>query len=170
MHKHLRNHASKEKLEKLVGELETGPIMSVFENFEGITLEGNVSGKVHVVESNHRNLDIALVLFNVLGLLELEVVLDGLSGELDLGIATRRVARFEGPVSDEDGNRGDQGDEDERLDASAELAGKVKGDNQDGAKENPVAECLASGSLCGEGSICDCRILARPIRSAEERI
>lgn len=102
MDKHLWDHPGQEKLEERQSKLEASPVVTVFHNLQTIALERNITLEIHLVESLHRDLGLALELQCIFFLVELEVVFNGFAWELNLLIPPRREARFNGPVANQD--------------------------------------------------------------------
>jgi len=153
VHDNLGNHAGQEILEQAPGELGSAPIVSVFQNLQAVTFEGNISGEVHLVEGLHGDLGVALVLLPVFGLVEIEVVFDGLSGQLDFRVLAGRVPRHDGPVSNQDREGCNQCEENEGLETSTNLTHEVEGNDDDGTAKDQVAELLIARTLRRERSI-----------------
>ena len=133
--------------------------MAVFQNLQAVTLEGHIAGEVHLVEGLHGDLCVAAVLLLVLRLVEVEVVFDGLSGQLDFRVLAGGVPRHNSPVSNQDRKGRDQCEEDEGLETSANLPRQVEGDDEDGAGQDQIAELIIARTLCGERSIGNSREL-----------
>lgn len=133
--------------------------MTILHSLKSIALKAHIAVKVHLMESVHRNLDIALVLFLILCLLELEIMLNRLSGELDLLVSARGEATRKGPVPDQNGEGGEKSKEDERLQAAADFTGEIEGDGEGSAEDENVAEGIGARAIGGEGGIGDCGIL-----------
>ena len=121
VHDNLGHHAGQEVLDQAQGEAEVGPIVAVLENLEGITVEVNITVKIHLVEGLHWDLVTALVLGRVGGLFEGEVVLNATAGEPGLLVLTRRHGRRNQPESAEQGEGGQESDEERRLQTTADL-------------------------------------------------
>lgn len=121
VHDELGNHAGKEELDQTNGEAEACPVMPVLENLEAVTVEVDVTVKVHLMEGLHGDLVLALVFCLVLRLLEGEVVLDGLARVFGLLVLAGAVGGDDEPEGTEKGEGGEDGQEDGRLGATAEL-------------------------------------------------
>lgn len=76
MHDDLGGKGEENELEQAQGEPEACPVMSVLQHLQGVTIEVNITIKVHVVEGLHGNLAVPSVLDLILFFLECEVVLD----------------------------------------------------------------------------------------------
>lgn len=159
MHDNLGNHAGQEVFEQAPGELGSAPIVTVFQNLQAVALEGHIAGEVHLVEGLHGDLCGALVLLLVFGLVEVKVVFDGLSGQLDFRILAGGVPRHDCPVANQNRKGREQCEEDEGFEASADFPHQVEGDDDDGTAQDQVAELLIAGTLGGEGSIGDSWVL-----------
>lgn len=123
MHNDLGHHTSQEEPEQAQGEAEVGPVMSVLQDFQHVTLDINLTGEVLLVESLHGDLGTAVVLLPVLLAVELEVGLDGLARELGLVVLPGRHAGCDGPEGHQDGDRGQDGEEDPCVESTADLTG-----------------------------------------------
>lgn len=86
--------------------------MSVFQSLQTVTVELNISIKVHVVESLHWNLVSTPVLEFVGLLLESKVMFDWASSISGFFIFARTEHRVQGPKSHEDGNGCEEAKED----------------------------------------------------------
>jgi hypothetical protein len=62
MHDHLGEESKKEEADEANGEAEASPVVAVLEGLEGISLEVNLTIKVHLVEGLHCDLGLATVL------------------------------------------------------------------------------------------------------------
>jgi hypothetical protein len=90
VHNHFRHHSSKEEPEEREGKAEAGPIVAVFHNLKTVTVELDVSVKVHLVECLHRNPVPATVFEPVALVLEREIVLNRCTRVASLLVDTRR--------------------------------------------------------------------------------
>ena len=80
MHDNFGDHAEKEVLENVDGEPEVRPVVAVLHDLETVAVKVDITVKIQLVESLHRDFDLAMVLGLVAGLLEGEVVLDRAAG------------------------------------------------------------------------------------------
>lgn len=95
--------------------------MSVLKNLESITVEVNVSIKVHVVKGLHGNLVLSTV-FNLVGfILEGKIMFDWASGILGLFILAWREAGEHCPECEENWDTCNETEEDSCLESSANL-------------------------------------------------
>jgi hypothetical protein len=117
----LGHHASHKEPHQADGEAEASPIVSVFHDFQSITLEVYLTVKVHFMESLHGDLVAPIVLVTVFLVVEGQVVLDGLAWVLGLLVLARRKSRICSPEGGEDGDAGEQAEEDGRLEATSQL-------------------------------------------------
>src|SRR5207237_802336 len=126
-----------------LSKLEIGPVMTVFKNFQAVSLEGNIALKIHFVENLHRNLSATPVFHGIFLLVELEIVLDTLSRELDFLILPRRVGGHDNPESNQDRKIHDQGEKDKGLESAANLVLQVVWDTKQESKH----ECVGPGVI-----------------------
>lgn len=159
MDDNLRHHAGQEKLEQAVCELEAGPVVAELHDLQAVTLERNLSSEILLMESLHGDLDLALVLDLVLLLVELEVLLNWLPGELALFILARRELGHDSPETDEDGDSCQEEEEQVCLQATANLPLQVEGNTEEETKESRIGEGLGSWALSRERGIFDSRRL-----------
>ena len=75
MHEHLGKEAGQEEPIEADCELEAGPVVSVFHDFERVTIEVDVAIEVHLVKGLHWDLASSAVLQCVVLIAEVEVVL-----------------------------------------------------------------------------------------------
>lgn len=121
VHNDLGNHASQEVLDQTESEAEANPVVPVFESLQAVAVEIDITVKVHLVESLHGDLVLAMVLRPVFGLLEGQVVLHGAAGELGLLGLPRGHGRDNEPEGTEKRGRGEDGEEDCQLQTTANL-------------------------------------------------
>lgn len=159
MHDNLRHHAEDEELDQANGETEAGPVMAVLHNLQTVAVEVDITIKVHLVESLHGNLVLALVLGLVFGLLEGEVVLDWATGKLGLLILARADGGDHQPEASQQGESREEGEEEGSLEATTNLPRQPVGrDDQDGSKRKEREAVIAS-RISREGCILDGRVL-----------
>ena len=103
MDNHLGDHAKEEVLDQPEGEAGLGPVVAPFEDFEHVAIELYLAVEVLLLERLDRDLLLAVVCVAVLGLVELEVVLNGLAGEFGLFVLAGRELRGEPPEGTENG-------------------------------------------------------------------
>ena len=159
MHNDLRQHAREEELEQADGEGEAGPVVAVLHHVETVPLEVDLAVKVHLVEGLHGDLASATVPETIGFVLEVEIVLDALSGILRLLVLARRETRGDGPEGHEDGEEGEDGEEDPCLPTTTDSAREVEGYQGAEREEKDVGEGLAAGGVGGQRSIFDGRVL-----------
>lgn len=159
MHDELRNHAEKEELDQANGEAEASPVMTVLHNLQAVTLEVNITIKVHFVEGFHGNLVRSTVLGAISLLLEVEVEFDGTAGKLSLLIAARTNRGNDEPPSGQKGNINNQGDEDKSLQTTTDFPFQVVGYSKKDGNENSIAERVGARAVGGKGGILDGRVL-----------
>lgn len=111
------------------------------------------------MEGLHSNLGLSFVYGGILFLVELKVVFNGLSGKLDLLGLSWGEAGSDGPVGNKNGQRGDQGEEDECLPSSTNFVTEVEGNYEEGTKKDLIGEGITPGTVCWKRSIGNCRIL-----------
>lgn len=159
MHDDLRNHAQQKVLDQADGEAEAGPVVAVLEDLEAVALEFDVTVKVHLVEGLHGDLVGAMVLGTVGLLLEFEVVLDRTAGVLGLGVLAGRDGGDNKPPADQDGQIKENGEEDEGLEATANLPLQPEGNAKQDGEHDLVVEGVGAWSISWEGSILDGGVL-----------
>lgn len=159
VHDELGNHAQQKVLDETDGEAEAGPVVTVLHNLEAVTLEVDVTVKVHLVEGLHGDLVGATVLETVGLLLEVQVVLDGTARELGLVRLTRGDGGDGEPPSCQDGQINDESEEDEGLEATANLPHQPERNSSEDGEQDLVVERVGARSICWEGCILDGRVL-----------
>jgi hypothetical protein len=99
-----------------------------FEDIEHVAVELNLTVEVLLLEGLDWDLLLAVVGIAILLLLEFQVVLDGLAGQLGLLVLARGKLRGEPPERTKNRQSCDQSNEDPCLEATAQLVGEVGGD------------------------------------------
>lgn len=84
---------------------------------------------------------------------------DGEARVPSLLVLPRRDGGCHGPEDHQDGERGQEGEEDGRVEATVELASDPPWHSDEQGKQEVVVEGVAARAICREGSICDGRIL-----------
>lgn len=159
MQQHLRDEAKQEVLEETHGELEVGPIVTVLESLQSITLEVDLAVEVLLVEDLHGDLALATVGGTVMLAVEVQVVFDGAAAVLGLlGLAGGDRGR-DGPEGHENGESGEDSKEDGGVEATANLAGEVPRHHDDQEDHQAIGEAVATGRVGGNGGILDGRVL-----------
>jgi hypothetical protein len=166
VHDNFRNEAKQEELEQGSGELEACPIVTVFQNLQTVTVKLDVAGKVHIMESNHRDLVASSVLCLVFLLLECQIVLHWASWVSGLLIFAGRELRVEEPEGNEERNRGEEGKEDGSLQSTANLPCGIVWDTTENGEEGDVGETLSAGGICWKRSILDRWVLLNLLADA----
>lgn len=115
VHDNLRDHAKDEVLAKAEGETEAGPVMSILQNFESITVELNISIEVHFVESFNGDFVLSMVFGLISRLFESKVVLDRSARVFSLLVLSGTNGRDGQPERAQDGNEENEAKEDCRL-------------------------------------------------------
>lgn len=159
VHDNFGDEAGEEELDQADGEAEASPVMAVLENLEGVAVELDIAVKVHLLEGLHGDLVLAIVLGLVLGVLEGQVVLNRAAGKLGLLVLPRGIGGDEEPETSEKREINNDGEEDEGLQAAANLVLQIPGDNEEGAEEGEVGEALVAGAVGGQRGILDGRVL-----------
>ena len=103
MHDYFRSEGEENMFKETGSESEAGPVVSIFHHLQAITVEINLTIKVHIVECLHRNLVLASVLQPIGLVLERKVMLDWTSWESDFLIFARSHGRYHAPKSEEKG-------------------------------------------------------------------
>lgn len=125
MQNNLWHHSRQEELEQAERKPEGGPIVPALHSLERVTLEVHTARKVHLVESLHGDLALAVVSGAILLAVEVEVVLYRSPGIFGLLILTRRNGRRHRPVDHENWDSREDRKEDRRVEATASLASNV---------------------------------------------
>jgi hypothetical protein len=159
VHDHLGDETKEEVLDQAKGEARLGPVVAPFEDLQHVAIELNLAVEVLFLEGLNGNLLLAVVCVAVLGLGELQVVLDGLAGQLSLLVLAGSELGGEPPEWAENGKGQNQSEEDPGLEAHAPAVGDVGGDTDEQGDEGGVAERLATGAFCREGGIGNGRVL-----------
>lgn len=159
VHDELGNHAQQEVLDQADGEAEASPVVTVLEDLEAVALEVDVTVKVHLVEGLHGDLVGAMVLETVGLLLELEVVLNGTAGVLGLCGLAGGDGGDNKPPAGQDGKIKEDSEEDEGLEATANLPLQPEGNAKQDGEQDLVVERVGARSISWEGSILDGGVL-----------
>jgi hypothetical protein len=125
---HLRDHAEEEVLDQTESEAGLGPVMAPFENVKHIAVELNLTIEVLLLEGLDGDLLLAIVGITVLLLVELQVVLNVLAGQLGLLVLAGRELRGDPPEGTKDRQSCEQSNEDPCLEATTQLPGEIGGD------------------------------------------
>lgn len=159
MHQHLRDEAKQEVLEETRSELEVGPIVTVLESLQSITLEVDLAVEILLVEDLHGDLALAAVGGTVMLAVEVQVVLDGAAAVLGLlGLAGGDRGR-DGPEGHQDGDSGEDSEEDGGVEATTNLAGQVPRHHDHQEDHQAIGEAVATGRVGRDGGILDGRVL-----------
>lgn len=159
MHDDLRNHAKEKVLDKADSEAKAGPVMAEFHDLEAITIKVDFTVKVHLVEGLHWDLVLAMIFGLVFRFLESKVVLNTLARVLGLFIFARTDGGDDQPVSSQQRSTGEDGEEDGRLEATADLPCQpVRGNDHDGSEAEEREAVIARG-IRWQGSILDSWVL-----------
>jgi hypothetical protein len=153
VNQHFWNETSEEELEQRWGELEAGPVVSVFHNLQAVTIEANLTSKVLLVEGFHWDLDIALVLLLVLLVVEGQVVFDWLTGESGLFVLAWSISRYDPPEDNEQWEEEEKSKEDEGLEASAEFVSHPQWDESEPYTQGDVGKVLIGRTFCRQRGI-----------------
>lgn len=167
VHDDLRKHAKEEELQEANSEAEVGPVMTILHNVKAVTLEVDISIKVLLVEGLHGDLVVATVLVSVGLLLEVEVVLDGAAGELNLLGLAGRYGRDDQPPNGEDRKIDEDGKEDGSLEATSDLPAEVPGNQNEDRDQDIVVEGIGARAVSGKGGISDGRELLNETQLAQ---
>lgn len=81
---HLGDETEQEVLEETTSELEVGPIVTVLEALQSITLEVNLAVEVLLVKDHHGDFALAAVRSTIVLTVEVQVVLNGAAAVLGL--------------------------------------------------------------------------------------
>lgn len=159
MQQQLGDEAEQEVLEETHGELEVGPVVTVLESLQSITLEVNLAIKVLLIEDLHGNLALAAVGGTVMLAVEVQVVLDGQATVLSLLGLAGRDGRGNSPESHENGDGSENGKENGGVEPSADLAGQVPGHHDDQEDHQAIGEAVATRRVSRDRGILDSRVL-----------
>lgn len=159
VHDNLGNHAKEEVLDKADSEPEAGPIMAEFHDLEAVTVEIDITIKVHLVEGLHGDLVLSMVFGLVFRLLEGKVVLNTLARVLGLFIFARADGGDDQPVSSQQRGTGEDGEEDGRLEATANLPCQPVGGNDHDGGEAEEREAVIARGIGWQRSILDSGVL-----------
>lgn len=151
----LRHHAGQKELEQRVGKFERSPIVSVLHNLEAVALEADFSSKVLLMECLHRDLVTSTIPGLVLRLVEVEIVLNWLSGMLNLFIFARGETGRNCPVSHKNRERCQEEKEDVGVKATSDLPFQIKWNTTKQAKQNLVGEVICAGTLSRQNVVFD---------------
>lgn len=150
---HLWDHGKEEVLDQSEGEAGLGPVVAPFERLEHVAIDLNFAIKILLLERLNGNLLLAVVRVAVFGLVELEVVLDGLAGKLGLFVLAGSKFRREPPEGAEDGQEQDNGEEEPCLEAHAPAPCDVAGDAREQRDEHVVVERITARAFCRERGV-----------------
>jgi hypothetical protein len=125
MHDRLGYKAKKKVLDQSKRKSEVDPIVPQLQDFKSVAVEVHITVEVHLVESLHGDGLLAIVLLFVLRLVEREVMLDGLAGELGLLVLSRSVLRRNDPERTKNWQVHNQREENPCLEATTKLPGDV---------------------------------------------
>jgi hypothetical protein len=159
VHDRLGDEAKEKVLNQSKRKSEIDPIVPQLQDFQSVAVEVHVTVEVHLVESFHRNGLLAIVRFLVLCLVEREVVLDRLAGELGLLVLPRSVLGCDDPERTKDWQVYNQRKENPCLEATAELPADVSRNESEQCKEGIVVEMVRGCPIGRQGSIWNGRIL-----------
>lgn len=121
MHDNIGCKGEQDEAEEIPSNVESSPVMAVFEDVKAVAVEVDIAIEVHLQEGSHGDLMLAPVLDLVRILLEGEVVLNGAARELDLLVEARAVVGGHPPEGNEERHEGEDEEEDCRLHAPADL-------------------------------------------------
>ena len=145
VHQHLGDETKQEVFEKTSGELEVGPVVTVLEALQSITLEVNLTIEVLLVENLHGDLALTTVGGTVVLAVELQVVLDRAAAVLGLlGLARRNGGR-DSPECHQNGNGGEESKEDGGIETSTNLASEPPRHDDFQSDHQAIGEAVAAG-------------------------
>lgn len=159
VHDDLWCELEEDKLEKADGESEASPIGSVLEDLQAVTIEFDIAIEVLVVESLHRDLRLSTIPQSIGLVLEGKVMLDWAPGQSNLLISARAEARRHSPERNKNWDRGEDGEEDGRLQASTNLPRGICWHDEEQCEEDGIGEGFAARPICWERCVLDRRIL-----------
>ena len=161
MHDNLGHHASKKISTQAKSKLKVCPIMSIFEDLQGISLKVHRRVKVHLMEGLHGNLVFAIIFRSILFIVELQVMLYRTPRISSLLIFPRRYSRRNSPENDKYRYASEYGEENPREKAPANLQGEVGGYDSYEEEKEEVGETFTSCYVGRERCILDRGILRR---------
>lgn len=153
MHNHLRDEAKQEVLDKTKSESGLGPVVAPLENLQHVAIKLNLAIEVLLLEGLDGDLLLSVVCIAVLGLLKLEIVLNGLSRQLGLLVLAGSKFGGEPPKGAENGQEQNKSQEDPGLEAHAPAPCDVGGDANEESDQEGVVERLAARAFCGQRGI-----------------
>jgi hypothetical protein len=159
VHNHLGNEAKEKVLDEAEGEARLRPVVAPFEDLQHVAIDLHLAVEVLLLERLDGNELLAVVSIAVLGLVELQVVLDGLAGQLSLFILAGRDLGGDPPEGPENGQAQHESKEDPRLEAHAPAPGDVRRQADKQRNKEVVVEGIAAGAFCGQRRIGNGRIL-----------
>jgi len=159
VHNHLREETEEEVLNQTKSEARLGPVVAPLEDLQHVAIELQLAVEVLLLESLKGNLLLAVVCIAVLGLVELEVMLNGLAGQLGLFVLARSELGGEPPEGAQDGEEQNKGEEYPGLEAHAPAVCDVCGNTNEEGDEEGVVERVAARAFCGQRSIGNGRVL-----------
>lgn len=125
MHNDLRGELEENELKQADSEGEAGPVGTVLEDLEAVAIELDIALEVHVVESLNWDLGPPTVLELIGVVLEGEVVLDWTTRESHFLILARAKGRVEVPEGNQERDRGEEAEENRRLQTATDFPGRV---------------------------------------------
>jgi hypothetical protein len=136
-----------------------GPVVAPLEDLQHVAIELHLTIEVLLLEGLDGDLLLAIVCIAVLGLVELEVVFNGLAGQLGLLVHAGGEFRREPPEGAQNGEEQDKSEENPCLEAHAPAPCDVGGDTDEQRDEERVVERLATRALGGQRGIGNGRVL-----------
>lgn len=155
MHNDFGHHLGQEEVEQSEGEAKASPIVTVLHHLQAVTVELDITVKVHLEEGPHGDLVLAAVLHTIRLLLEGKVVLHRTSRVSGLLILAGSKSGGSVPEGGEDWDGGEDGKEYCGLQSSANLPGEVERDKTQQREEEDVGEALGARGISGERRILD---------------
>ena len=120
---HVRGESEEDEMKNWPREGKARPVMSILHDVEYVTIELNITVQIHLIKCLHWDLVAASPSLPIFILLESDVVLDRVSGKLDLVVDARRIGRYHRPEADQNRQEEDQKEEDGRLETPTKAAG-----------------------------------------------
>jgi len=115
VHDNFWGEAKEDELEQADSKSEASPIMPVLHHFQAVSIELDLTSKVHLMKSLHGNLVLPTVLLLMLLALECEVVFNWAAWVSSFLVLARGEHRGESPKGKKNGYGGEEGEEDSSL-------------------------------------------------------
>lgn len=159
VHDSLRDEAEQKVPNISNSEAKVGPVVTHLEYLETVALEADLAIEVLLLECFKRNLVLAVVAVAVLLFVEVEVVLNGLVGQLDFFVLSRCKFGRQDPEDGKNGQIQDQREKDPCFEAAAKGPGNVARYADEDRNEERIGEVFVAGPFGGEWGVGNGRVL-----------